>query len=193
MFTHTGNQSLQYADPWQEHFALDQTSPSQIKEDREALFAPPGASIEPAEKAKVFWLGSKIVIAVLLHDFVDMIVAHLTLAVAGENRRISNVELGSERQDDAMRNIGRIGQESAQEPDRTKLKSEAQACMIVTTRSEQTTVTIVKMKVESKLLCGWLPYIAAVALALFWSKKFDGHRFALPFPQVLANNLYIGL
>ena len=61
-----------------------------------------------------------------------MIVAHQALAIAGEDRRIGNVELGSERQDDAVRNIGRIGQEGTQEPNSTELQGEAQARMVMT-------------------------------------------------------------
>jgi len=82
----------------------------------------------------VFWLGSRIVIAILLHDFVDMIVTHFTLSIAGEDCRIGNVELGSERQDDAVRDVGLIGQERAQEANSTKLEGEPQARMVVTAR-----------------------------------------------------------
>src|SRR6266516_4950074 len=106
----------------------------QVKEDGEALFAPPGARVKPAQKTKVFWLRSKVLVAILLHDFVDMIVAHLALEIAGEDRRIGNVELGSECQDDAVRNIGRIGQECTQKPNRTELEGQAQARMLVTPR-----------------------------------------------------------
>jgi len=83
---------------------------------------------------EVFWLRRKVLVAILLHDFVDMIVAHLALGIAGEDRRISNVELGSECQDDAVRNIGRIRQEGPQEPNRTELQGKAQARMVVTAR-----------------------------------------------------------
>jgi len=86
-----------------------------------------------------------------------MIVAHLALAIAGEDRRIGDAQLSSERQDDAVRNVGRIGQERAQEPNRTQLESEAEARMIVTARSEQGTVAIVEMKVEGELFWRWLP------------------------------------
>src|SRR5437763_13599364 len=106
----------------------------QVKEHREALLAPPGACIEPAQKTEVCWLRSKVLVAILLHDLVDMIVAHLALEIAGENRRIDNVELGSERQDDAVGNIGRIGQKRAQKSNRTELEGKAQARMIVTAR-----------------------------------------------------------
>src|SRR5437588_6828181 len=106
----------------------------QIKEDREALFAPPGARVEPAQKTKVCWLRSKVLVTVLLHDLMDMIIAHLALEIAGEDRRIGNVDLGSQRQDDAVRNIGRIGQECTQKPNRTELEGQAQTRMLVTPR-----------------------------------------------------------
>src|SRR5947209_15916225 len=64
-----------------------------VKEDGEALLAPPDARIEPAYKTEVFWLRSKVLVAILLYDFLDMIVAHLALAIAGEDRRIGNVGL----------------------------------------------------------------------------------------------------
>ncbi len=106
----------------------------QIKEDGETLFAPPGACIEPAQKTEVFWLRSKVLVAILLHDLLNMIVAHLALAIAREDLRISDVELGGERQDDIVGNIGWIRQERAQKPNGTELKSEAQARMIVPAR-----------------------------------------------------------
>ena len=99
----------------------------------------------------MFWLRDKIVIAILLHDFVDMIVAHKALAIAGQDRQIGNVELGSERQDDAVRNSGRIGQEGAQEPNGTQLQGEAQARMVMTPGFQQGTVAIIEMKVEGEL------------------------------------------
>src|SRR5438034_1911545 len=102
----------------------------QVKEHREALLAPPGACIEPAQKTEVFGLRSKVLVAILLHDLVDMIVAHLALGIAGEYRRIGNVELGSQRQDDAVRNIGRIRQERTQKPNRTELEGQAQTRML---------------------------------------------------------------
>ncbi len=52
---------------------------------------------------------------------------------AGEDCWISDVELRSERQDDAVRNVGGIGQERAQKPNRTELEGKPQACMVVTT------------------------------------------------------------
>src|SRR5436309_9735713 len=106
----------------------------QIKEHREALFAPPGARVEPAQKTKVCWLRSKVLVAILLHDLVDMIVAHLALEIAGEDCRIGNVELGSERQDNAVRNLGRIGQERTQKPNGIELEGKAKARMVVTPR-----------------------------------------------------------
>src|SRR5437667_11902276 len=109
----------------------------QVKEDGEALVAPPGARVEPAQKTKMFWLRSKVLVAILLHDLVDMIVAHLALGIAGEDRRIGNVELGSQRQDDAVRNIGRIGQERPQKPNRTELEGKNKARVSVTTRFQQ--------------------------------------------------------
>jgi len=133
-WTHAGNQPFQHADPRQEHFAINEMCHGQIKEDREALFTPLGTGIEPAQKANVFWLGSKIVIAILLHDFVGMIVAHFTLSIAGEDCRNGNVELGSERHPDAVSDVGRIGQERAQEANSTKLEGEPQARMVVTAR-----------------------------------------------------------
>ncbi len=102
MLAHAGNQPFQHADPRQEHFAINEMCHGQIKEDREALFAPPGARVEPAQKTEVFRLKSEVLVAILLHDFVDMIVAHLALGIAGEDRRVGNVELGGERQDDAV-------------------------------------------------------------------------------------------
>src|SRR5437870_10009757 len=106
----------------------------QVKEDGEALFAPPGARIEPAQKTEVCWLRCKVLVAILLHDLLHMIVAHLAFAIAREDRRIGNVELGSERQDDAVRNVSRIGQERPQKPNGTELEGKAQACMVVTSR-----------------------------------------------------------
>jgi hypothetical protein len=98
------------------------------------LFAPPGARIEPAQKTEVFWLRSKVLVAILLHDLLNMIVAHLALAIAREDLRIGDVELGGERQDDVVRNIGWIRQERAQKPNCTELKGKAQARMIVPAR-----------------------------------------------------------
>ena len=40
----------------------------------------------------------KIVIAILGHDFMDVVVAHLTLAITREGRHIGNVELRSQCQ-----------------------------------------------------------------------------------------------
>src|SRR5947209_211396 len=106
----------------------------QVKEHREALLTPPGARIQPAQKTKVRWLRSKVLVAILGHDFVDMIVAHLALEIAGENRRISDIELSSKCQDHHMGNVGRIGQECSQKPNGTELEGKAQARMIVTAR-----------------------------------------------------------
>jgi hypothetical protein len=50
-----------------------------------------------------------------------MIVAHLALAIAREDLRIGDVELGGERQDDVVRNLGWIRQERAQKPNGTEL------------------------------------------------------------------------
>jgi hypothetical protein len=51
-----------------------------------------------------------------------MIVTHLTLTIAVQDPQIGNVELGSHQEDDAVKNVGRIGQEGAQEPNSTKLE-----------------------------------------------------------------------
>jgi hypothetical protein len=51
-----------------------------------------------------------------------MIVTHLTLTIAVQDRQIGNVELGSHQEDDAVKNVDRIGQEGAQEPNSTKLE-----------------------------------------------------------------------
>src|SRR6266571_753964 len=134
MLTHAGNGPLQHTDPWKQHFAVDEMRHSQVKEDRKALLTPPGAGVEPAEETKVFRLGGEILIAILLHDFVDVIVAHLTLAIAGKDAQISNVELRGQCQDDVVRNIRRIGEKRSQKPNSTKLKSEAQARMGMTPR-----------------------------------------------------------
>ncbi len=175
MFAHAGNYSLQHAHSWQENFAVNQMGHGQIKKDGEALVAPPGASVEPAQKAKVFGLGSKILVAILLHNFIDMIIAHLALAIAGEDRRIGDVELGSHRENDAVRNVGRVGQKRAQEANSTQLEGEAQARMRMTPRFQQGTVAVIEMKVEGKLLWGWLPNIAAIAASLLGRQKFNWH------------------
>ena len=164
----------------------------QIKEDGEALFAPPGAGIEPAQKTEVCWLRTKVLVAILLHDLVDMIVAHLALGIAGEDRRIGNVELGSQRQDDAVRNIGRIGQERTQKPNRTELEGKAQARVLVTTRFQQRAVSVIEMKVKGQLFWGWLSHIAAIPAALLSRQERNGH-WLFPFLQVLTDNLYIGI
>ena len=132
MFTHTGNRPLQHTDSWEEDFAVNKMGHGQVKEDRQAFFAPPGARVEPAQKAKVFRLRGEILIAILGHDFVDMIIAHLALAIAGKDAEISNVELGSKGQDHVVRNVGRIGEKCTQKPNRTKLKGKAQARMGMT-------------------------------------------------------------
>ena len=79
-----------------------------------------------------------------------MIVAHLALGIASEDRRIGNVELGSERQDDAVRNLGWIGQEGAQKPNGTQLEGKAQARMVVPPRFQQRAVAVIEMKVEGE-------------------------------------------
>jgi len=52
--------------------------------------------------------------------------------------------------------------------------------MGVTPRFQQGTVAIVKMKIEGKLFCGWLPDIAAIAASLLRSQKLNWHD-VLPF------------
>ena len=47
--------------------------------------------------------------------------------------------------------------------------------MGMTPRFQQSTIAIVEMKVEGKLLWGWLPDIAAITLALLSSQKFNRH------------------
>ena len=51
-------------------------------------------------------------------------------------------------------------------------------------------VAIIEMKVESELFPRWFPNLTATALALLGHQKLNWYRF-FPFPQVLANNLYI--
>jgi hypothetical protein len=54
MFAHIRDQPFQHAAPWQEDFLLDHADQRRIKEDGQALFAPPGAGVEPTEKTNVF-------------------------------------------------------------------------------------------------------------------------------------------
>ena len=70
--------------------------------------------------------------SLLLHDFVDVIAAHLTLAIARVVHQIGNIELGSQRQDNVVRNIGWIGEKRPQKPNRTKLEGEPQTRMGMT-------------------------------------------------------------
>ncbi len=95
MLSGENHQSFQHVASWQEHFTLDQAYYSQFKERSKTFFAPPGAGEESGQKAKMFWLGAKIVIAIFLHDFVDVTVKHLALTIAVQDRQICDVELGS--------------------------------------------------------------------------------------------------
>src|SRR5436309_1608784 len=128
----------------------------------------------------MLWLRGEILIAILGHDFVDVIVAHLALAVAGEDSQISNIELGRKLQDNVVRNIGGIREKRPQESDGTKLKSKAQACMSMAPGVQQSAITIIEMKVASKLFWRGFPRIATIANALFSSQKLNRHS-VVPF------------
>src|SRR5713101_8345002 len=91
----------QNADSWEENFAISKMGHRQIKEHLKVLFAPPDTPVKPAQKTEVRWLRSKVLVAILLQDLVDMIVANLTFALAGEGCRIGDVEMGGECQNDA--------------------------------------------------------------------------------------------
>jgi hypothetical protein len=107
--------------------------------------------------------------------------AHLPLAIEGEDRWIGDVELGSKREDDAVRNVSWVGQEGSQEPNCTKLEGEAQARMAMTPRFQQSAVSIVEVKVEGELFWRWLSDIASIAASLLGSQKSNGHECSLPF------------
>jgi hypothetical protein len=77
------------------------------------------------QETKVLWLRGEILIAILGHDFVDVIVAHLALPIAGEDSQVGNIELGSECQE----NVGWIREKRPQEPSGTQLEGKPQARM----------------------------------------------------------------
>src|SRR5947209_10965093 len=152
MFPHTGNGPLQHTDTWKQYLAVNKMRHRQVKEHRQAFFTPPRTRVEPAQKTKVLWLRGEILVAILGHDFVDMLVAHLALPIAREDSQISNIQLGSQCQDDVVRNIGWIREKRPQEPNGTQLEGKAQTGMSMPSRLQQAAITIIEMKVESQLL-----------------------------------------
>jgi len=110
-----------------------------------------------------------------------MVVAHFALVIGRKDAQISDVQLGSKREDDALGNVGRIGQERAQEANCTQLKREPQASMGVTPRFQQSTVAIIEMEVEDELFWRWLSNITSIAASLFCRQELNRHEFSLPF------------
>ena len=67
--------------------------------------------------------------------------------------------------DHAGRDLGRVGEERAQEPDRDQLQREAQPVLVPTALGDQGEIGVVEMEVPSQLRGRGLAGVAAVAAA----------------------------
>ena len=155
---------------------FDQPGGGQVEEQAGPLGAEPGAGVEPADQAEVLRLVGEVAVAVPPPDLARVLaVRGRAVQVSREAGRVRDPQLATQMGHHAGRDIGRVGEEGAQEPDRDQLQREAQPVLVPTALGDQGEVGVIEMEVPSQLRGRGLAGVAAVAPLLLRGQEIDGH------------------
>ncbi len=102
------------------------------------------------------------------------------LAVAGQDGRVGDPELGGQVRHRAGRHGGRIGQEGAEETHRAELRGQTEAVVVAAAIGEQRAVGLVEVEIAGELGGRRLPGVAPVAPLLLDGEENDRHGPAPP-------------
>jgi hypothetical protein len=155
---------------------FDQPGGGQVEEQAGPLGAEPGAGVEPADQAEVLRLVGEVAVAIPPPDLAGVLaVRGRAVQVSGEAGRVRDPQLATQMGHHPGRDIGRVGEEGAQEPNCDHLQCEAQPVLVPTALGDQGQVGVIEMEVPSQLGGRGLASVAAVALLLLRGQEIDGH------------------
>jgi hypothetical protein len=148
-----------------------------------------------AGQAEELGLGAKGFVAAFVPDLRGVLaVGGLPLEIARQHGlRVLDAELRRHVAHGALRHVGGIGEEGAQEPDGGELEGEAQKVVLPATLSYRPEIPVVEVEEACELLFGGLPGVAPVGAALPAGEEADGNqafpdRSAPPLASMLARS-----
>ena len=179
--------------PGKQDLAFDQPGRGQVEEDAGSFGTDPGPVGEPAGQGRGLGALVEVAVAVAAADLGGVIPALLARRVALQAAGVGDAQLPGEVGHDARRDLGRVGQESAQEPHRPELHGEPEAVVIAPAPGDEATILVVEVEVAFELGGRRLARVAAVAPLLILGQEVDGHpRPFLKSPLRLVAGCQIG-